>query len=281
MLIINNVGCCGRPLLHCGASVEVQVFELVPTRVGGGVASACVVGIVVDEVDVEVVVAAVDGRSAVLAQQRAHGSVAFAGGVDVLDGDGERDGVVYHIGHVDVGVAVGYLQKLVGVVAVVVAIFDYNMVYGVDGEGEVVEATVAGYDDFAAEGEMQVVVVVFVLDFEVHFDVGIAHIVVLHVDKKLLTYLVVKLLAAYGHAFERQFIFSKLTHIFCQLAKNFAKVAKFFRFINFFENYFLMVVNFGAKCGGVVDVERRARLKPLHRTKHGGGADGWMGMVYW
>ena len=179
------------------------------------------------------------------------GSVAFAGGVDVFDGDGERDGVVYHIGHVDVGVAVGYLQKLVGVVAVVIAIFDYNMVYGVDGEGEVVEAAVASYGDFAPEGEMQVVVVVFVLDFEVHFDVGIAHFVVLHVDKKLLTYLVVKLLAAYGHAFERQFIFSKLTHIFCQLAKNFAKVAKFFRFINFFENYFLMVANFGAKCGGV------------------------------
>ncbi len=231
VLKVNVGGGC-----HVRVSVKVDVLELVPARIG-----RCLVDVVdfIHQLGLYLSVVGIGRSGAVLLEYRTHGAVAFAGRMDVLDGDCEGDGVVYHVSHIDIRIAVGYLHILVGVIAIVVAVFDNYMISGVDRKNKVVKTTVARYRYLAGQGEMHVVVVIFVLDSEMHFDIGIAHIVVLHVDKKLLTYLVVNLLDSYRHAFERQFIFSKLTHNVCQLAKNFAKVAKFFQFINFFRKYFL------------------------------------------
>lgn len=79
----------------------------------------------------------------VLVEQSAHGLVALAHGVDVLDGDFQRHCVINHVCHIEVVVAPGNFEQSVGLVSIVVAVFHIYPVAGVDGENQVVEATVA------------------------------------------------------------------------------------------------------------------------------------------
>ena len=106
-----------------------------------------------------------------LAQGVGHGAVALPKGMDVTEGYRQKYGVVQYVGHVQVAVAVGNHQKVVGAVVVVVAVFHDNMVFGVHFVVQRVQTAVARHLKHPFAAERAVVDIVALLQIEMHLDI--------------------------------------------------------------------------------------------------------------
>ena len=180
-----------------------QFFQLLPPRIGGCfrlVGVHCLHFVNQRVLEFGVFIAGL--VCTVFFEHRAHLPVAFAHRMHVLDGYGQCDGVVNHVCDVEVVVAFGYYEQLVGVVAVVLTVFDGYVICGVDGENEVVETSVANERDGALYGEVERVDVGFISYGKVHGKVGIVNVGAFHVLKEAFVEPVLKLMSACGHAFE-------------------------------------------------------------------------------
>ena len=113
----------------------------------------------------------------------------------MLDGDGEFYGVVEHVGDIEGVVALWYLEYLVAVIVVVLAIFHYDVIGGVDGVVEVVEATVAYQHYFAADMEVEVVEVAVILHGKVYREVGVVDVAAFHIGKELFVEMILKFMS--------------------------------------------------------------------------------------
>jgi hypothetical protein len=130
----------------------------------------------------------------------------------MLDGYGQRYGIIEHIGYIEIVVAFRYYEQLVGVVIVILAILYCYVIGGVNRPFKVVKAAVTQKSDGAFYHKCHVVEVILVYNSKVDSKVGIVDVGALHIDKELLTEPILKSLSADRHAFQRQFIFSKLSH---------------------------------------------------------------------
>ncbi len=77
---------------------------------------------------------------------------------------------------------------------------------------QIVQTAVAQQHHFARNGKMLRVHVAVIVDGEMHVDVGVAHVGILHVGEKLLVEMIVKGVCAFGQALERQLECGKLSH---------------------------------------------------------------------
>ena len=184
-----------------------EFFQSVPAGVGGRSLGCSVVDVVghgfhltdesLGQLGIFVVL---DGP--VLAQKRAHGPVALAHGVDMLEGNGERHSVVYHVGYIEREVGLRYDQQLVSLV-VVVAILHCDVVGHVNRQYQVVKTTVADECDRAGDMERKIVHIMLMHHRETGLKVGVVHVGTLHIYKELLIEMICKFLRALGHRLER------------------------------------------------------------------------------
>lgn len=178
-----------------------KLSQGIPARVGGGAFRLLVVDALHEFLFQVGIVAR--GACAVLLEDGAHGAVAFAHRVHMLDGYRQCHGVVEHVCNVDSGISRGDFENFVGVVVVVVAILHGEPVVRVDGKLHLVETTVAHQSDLACDCEIQGIDIAVVLHRKNHVEVGVADIAALHVDEKLPAKLVSEGVCTHRQAFER------------------------------------------------------------------------------
>lgn len=197
-----------------GGVIGLQTFEGVPPRIG--VFSGPGIGGIVDfvhELVFKLGVGVVGGVRAVLFEQRRHGPVAFPEGMHMLDGDCQRHGIVDHVGDIEIIVALGNLDELVGIIAEIVTVLDDDMIPGVNGEFQVVKTAVAGHDGHAGHLETEVIDIVAVIDGKVDVKGGAAHIGTFHILEKRFVEMELEVVCPYGERLQRQIERAKLTHI--------------------------------------------------------------------
>ena len=137
------------------------------------------------------------------AEQGAHGAVALAERMDVLDRNGKRGGVENHVRHVEPVVTLGDDEQLIGL-RIVVAILDGDVVCGIDRLDEVIETTVTDERDSAGDVKSKVIDVMLVCHRQLDLKVSIVYVSTLHVDEKLFTQMVFKLLNTFRDVFQRE-----------------------------------------------------------------------------
>ena len=185
-------------------SIGAETFEGIPAGVGGCVLYAF------HEFFLKFGILAL---SAVFFEQGAHRAVAFSERMNVLNRNHQHDGIVEHVSDIEVVVRVGDDKEVIGIIIVIVAIFDIYGVSGVDRQDEVVKTTVAEQSYRTGKGKLKVVDVVMIIYHKMNVNVGIADIGVLHIGEKLLIELIIKLMRSHAKRFQRQLIGRKLTHI--------------------------------------------------------------------
>ena len=199
------------------AALGVEVAQGRPTGVGGqGCLLFAFAGIVVVDAVHQVVlqlgVLVVFRGHAVLAQQGRHLTVALAQRVHVLDGHGQRHGVVNHVRHVELVHVRGYLDKLVRVVGKGVAVSYLDVVSGVDGPGHLLKAAVALHGDLAGDVEGDVVDVAVVFYLDVAFECRVVDGAALHVFEELLVGDELEVVGAFGERLEGKGEFGEFAH---------------------------------------------------------------------
>ena len=133
--------------------------------------------------------------------------------MNVLDGNGEHDGVVDHICHIQESVAGGNFEHFIVVVVVVLAVLHHYVIGCFYREVEIVEATVANQGHLSGYAEVECVEFAVVYNGKLHIEVGPMDVGILHVGEELLVEVILEIMSACAKAFEWQFECRKFSHL--------------------------------------------------------------------
>ena len=151
-------------------------------------------------------------RRTVLIEGGSHGAVAFAQRVHMTQGDGQKNGVVEDVSHVQEAVAVGDDQEIVGSVVIIIAIFHHNMILRIHLMIQGIKATVARNLQHPFDGESAIVELILLYKVEMDVYVCGEDIAVFHIFEKLGIDLEILLMVPVGQGSKLNFICRELSH---------------------------------------------------------------------
>ena len=103
------------------------------------------------------ILVAVGGAGTVLLEDGTHLTVTFSQRMHMLDRNGERYSIVDQLGHIEISIAFRYLEQVIRVVIVSIAILYSYVILSINRQLHVVKTTVADQRQLSADEELQIV----------------------------------------------------------------------------------------------------------------------------
>ena len=132
--------------------------------------------------------------------------------MNVLDRYCKRNGIVEHISDIEVVFTLRNFQNLIAGVVVSLTETHDNVVICRDRDLHLVKTAVTQHNHFSRQRKRQVIEVVAVGEGQRHINIGIPHILTLHIGKKMLVQVILHVMRTNRQTLQGQLEFCKFSH---------------------------------------------------------------------
>ena len=155
---------------------------------GGGISILSTRHARIDLIIGEVLLIVISCCRTMLVEGSHHRAVALPERMHMPHRDAEHDSVIQHISDIQIGIPLRNDEDVVALVVVALAIFDDDMIIGIDIDVKRIETAVASHLDSALAMECAVIGIVFLLKIKMHLDIRLVDVRTLHILEELGVY---------------------------------------------------------------------------------------------